>query len=56
MTDVTNASRTMLMNIHKQQWDSELCEYVPPLSLFLNFLSSVREGLNKTASDYIYAI
>lgn len=27
MTDVTNASRTMLMNIHTLQWDSELIEY-----------------------------
>jgi len=24
-TDATNASRTMLFNIHKQQWDEELC-------------------------------
>jgi len=24
-TDVTNASRTMLYDIHRQQWDSELC-------------------------------
>ena len=47
MTDVTNASRTMLMNIHTQQWDPELCKYVEPLSptpslslsLSLSFLS-----------------
>jgi glycerol kinase len=25
-TDVSNASRTMLMNIHKGSWDSELCK------------------------------
>lgn len=26
-TDVTNASRTMLFNIHTMDWDPELCEY-----------------------------
>uniref|UniRef100_A0AAR2IJX3 glycerol kinase n=1 Tax=Pygocentrus nattereri TaxID=42514 RepID=A0AAR2IJX3_PYGNA len=26
-TDVTNASRTMLFNIHTMQWDPELCNY-----------------------------
>uniref|UniRef100_A0A3P9IJ28 glycerol kinase n=1 Tax=Oryzias latipes TaxID=8090 RepID=A0A3P9IJ28_ORYLA len=26
-TDVTNASRTMLFNIHTMNWDPELCEY-----------------------------
>uniref|UniRef100_H2SKL7 glycerol kinase n=1 Tax=Takifugu rubripes TaxID=31033 RepID=H2SKL7_TAKRU len=26
-TDVTNASRTMLFNIHTMDWDSELCRY-----------------------------
>ena len=39
MTDVTNASRTMLMNIHIQQWDPKLCEYAIVsffLSLFLS--------------------
>jgi glycerol kinase len=27
VTDVTNASRTMLMNIHSRQWDSQLLEF-----------------------------
>jgi len=27
-TDVTNASRTFLMNIHTLEWDNELCKYV----------------------------
>ena len=27
MTDVTNACRTMLMNIHTLQWDPDLCQY-----------------------------
>lgn len=26
-TDVTNASRTMLFNIHTMNWDPELCKY-----------------------------
>ena len=26
VTDVTNASRTMLMNIYSLKWDDELCE------------------------------
>jgi glycerol kinase len=29
-TDATNASRTLMFNIHQQQWDSELCATVPP--------------------------
>ncbi|CAD5124186.1 DgyrCDS12484 [Dimorphilus gyrociliatus] len=35
ITDVTNASRTMLMNIHNLQWDDSLCSYfeVPKSSL-----------------------
>ena len=27
-TDVTNASRTMLMNIHSLKWDPQLCRWV----------------------------
>lgn len=27
VTDVTNASRTMLMNIHSLEWDPYLCDY-----------------------------
>lgn len=27
ITDVTNASRTMLMNIHNLKWDQKLCEF-----------------------------
>jgi glycerol kinase len=35
VTDVTNASRTMLMNLKTLQWDSSACECVPssPLTL-----------------------
>ena len=27
VTDVTNASRTMLMNLKTLQWDDELCDF-----------------------------
>jgi glycerol kinase len=33
VTDVTNASRTMLMNLKTLQWDSSACEYIPHSSL-----------------------
>jgi glycerol kinase len=35
VTDVTNASRTLLLNLHTGQWDEELCRYfgVPPAVL-----------------------
>ena len=28
VTDVTNASRTMLMNIYDLKWDEQLCRYL----------------------------
>ena len=44
-TDATNAARTLLFNIHKQDWDEELCRYfhVP-----MNLLPIVKN----TADDY----
>uniref|UniRef100_A0A3Q3EQW1 Probable glycerol kinase n=1 Tax=Kryptolebias marmoratus TaxID=37003 RepID=A0A3Q3EQW1_KRYMA len=36
-TDVTNASRTMLFNIHTMDWDPELCKYDSWGFLFLVF-------------------
>ncbi len=38
-TDYTNASRTMLFNIHKQVWDTELCEL---MKIPLNILPEVK--------------
>uniref|UniRef100_A0A8D0DI86 glycerol kinase n=1 Tax=Sander lucioperca TaxID=283035 RepID=A0A8D0DI86_SANLU len=35
-TDVTNASRTMLFNIHTLEWDPELCKYDSCLTLAFN--------------------
>jgi len=40
-TDPTNASRTMLYNIHTQQWDEELCEILNvPMSMLPEVLPS----------------
>ncbi|XP_036162412.1 glycerol kinase-like [Myotis myotis] len=38
-TDVTNASRTMLFNIHSLKWDKELCEF---FQIPMNILPNVR--------------
>ncbi|XP_037019162.2 glycerol kinase-like [Artibeus jamaicensis] len=40
-TDVTNASRTMLFNIHSLEWDKELCEFFEiPMKILPNIRSS----------------
>ncbi|XP_007493665.1 glycerol kinase isoform X3 [Monodelphis domestica] len=40
-TDVTNASRTMLFNIHSLEWDVELCEFFEvPMTILPNIRSS----------------
>uniref|UniRef100_A0ABI7YRQ5 glycerol kinase n=1 Tax=Felis catus TaxID=9685 RepID=A0ABI7YRQ5_FELCA len=40
-TDVTNASRTMLFNIHSLEWDKELCEFFEiPMKVLPNVRSS----------------
>ncbi|XP_007518565.1 glycerol kinase 2 [Erinaceus europaeus] len=40
-TDVTNASRTMLFNIHYLEWDKELCSFFEiPMSILPTVLSS----------------
>ncbi|XP_004590675.1 glycerol kinase 2 [Ochotona princeps] len=40
-TDVTNASRTMLFNIHSLEWDQELCDFFEiPMSILPNVWSS----------------
>jgi glycerol kinase len=41
ITDITNASRTMLFNIHKQEWDSEILEILNiPISILPDVKSS----------------
>ncbi|XP_003790104.1 glycerol kinase 2 [Otolemur garnettii] len=40
-TDVTNASRTMLFNIHSLEWDAELCKFFDvPMDILPNVWSS----------------
>lgn len=38
-TDVTNASRTMLFNIHTMQWDPELCRFACDLTSSSSLIS-----------------
>ncbi|XP_040597759.1 glycerol kinase-like [Mesocricetus auratus] len=51
-TDVTNASRTMLFNIHSLQWDEELCSFFGiPMSILPRIRSSSEiYGLMKTGA------
>ncbi|KAM9737108.1 glycerol kinase-like [Dama dama] len=51
-TDVTNASRTMLFNIHSLEWDKELCEFFEvPMKILPNIRSSSEiYGLMKAGS------
>uniref|UniRef100_A0A8C5LH77 glycerol kinase n=1 Tax=Jaculus jaculus TaxID=51337 RepID=A0A8C5LH77_JACJA len=51
-TDVTNASRTMLFNIHSLEWDKELCDFFEiPMNILPNVWSSSEiYGLMKDGS------
>ena len=42
VTDITNASRTLLLDIHSGQWDPEICSFfgIPLLALPERVLSS----------------
>ncbi len=40
-TDYTNASRTMIYNIHKKEWDAEICDI---LNIPLNLLPEVKKS------------
>ena len=42
MTDITNASRTMLFDIHKKCWDKRLCDI---LGIPMNILPAVAENI-----------
>ncbi|XP_046886721.1 glycerol kinase isoform X1 [Hypomesus transpacificus] len=52
-TDVTNASRTMLFNIHTMEWDPELCKYFDiPMEILPKVRSSSEiYGLMKISSS-----
>ncbi len=45
VTDYTNASRTMLFNIHTLEWDRELCE-------FFNIPLSMLPQVNKSSANF----
>lgn len=52
VTDVTNASRTMLFNIHEQKWDEELCTlFNVPMSM-LPEVRTCSEVVGKTGSTF----
>jgi glycerol kinase len=44
-TDVTNASRTMLMNLNTLNWDDEMCS-------FFNFKKSVLPEIKSSSEVY----
>jgi len=50
-TDISNASRTLLFNIHDQKWDEELCElFEVPMSMLGEVKSCSEEfGITETA-------
>ncbi len=50
-TDISNASRTLLFNIHDQKWDEELCElFGVPMSMLGEVKSCSEEfGITETA-------
>jgi glycerol kinase len=51
-TDITNACRTLLFNIHEQKWDDELCKLfdIPPS--MLPEVKSCSEPIGVTASTF----
>jgi glycerol kinase len=49
-TDVTNASRTMLMNIDTLQWDPELCDFFGVPINILPKINSSAEVFGTTSS------
>lgn len=57
VTDVTNASRTMLMNIHTLEWDPELCDFfgipmeiLPKIKSSAEHYGEIAEGAFKGVS------
>ena len=56
ITDVTNASRTMLFNIHSLKWDKELLEIFNIPSSMLPEVRSSSEIYGKTAGQLGYGI
>ena len=53
ITDITNASRTMLFNIHSQQWDQELLDLFEIPTSLLPEVKSCSEVYCETAGDVL---
>ncbi len=53
ITDITNASRTMLYNIHSQEWDQELLDLFEIPSSLLPEVKSCSEVYCETAGDVL---
>ncbi|KJE91890.1 glycerol kinase 2 [Capsaspora owczarzaki ATCC 30864] len=56
VTDVTNASRTMLMNLHSMQWDDELCAFFGVPKSILPKICSSAEVYGKIAEGQYQGI
>ena len=55
VTDVTNASRTLIYNIHKQEWDEELLKILDIPASMLPDVKSCSEIYGETAGDVFAA-
>ena len=53
LTDITNASRTMIFNIHTQEWDRELLELFEIPASMLPEVRSCSEVFTETAGDVL---
>ncbi|NGP75355.1 glycerol kinase GlpK [Balneolaceae bacterium YR4-1] len=53
VTDVTNASRTLLYNIHEHQWDKDLLEILDVPASMLPEVKSCSEVYGETAGDVL---
>lgn len=53
LTDITNASRTMIFNIHTQEWDKELLELFGIPASMLPEVKSCSEVFTQTAGDVL---
>jgi len=53
LTDITNASRTMIFNIHTQEWDNELLELFGIPASMLPEVRTCSEVFTETAGDVL---
>lgn len=56
VTDITNASRTMLFNIHTQQWDDDLCKFFGVPKAILPVVRSSSETYGALAEGSLKSI